>query len=68
MNINKKIKEKFYFKYITLFFLLTLYIPLIGIIITQFVRKDLFSITYMVFIIDFIISIILTNIYYKFYI
>ena len=62
MNINKKIKEKFYFKYITLFFLLTLYIPLIGIIITQFVRKDLFSITYMVFIIDFIISIILTNI------
>lgn len=65
MNINKKIKEKFYFKYITLFFLLTLYIPLIGIIITQFVRKDLFSITYMVFIIDFIISIILTNIYYK---
>lgn len=67
MNINKKIKEKFYFKYITLFFLLTLYIPLIGIIITQFVRKDLFSITYMVFIIDFIISIILTNIYYNFF-
>ena len=65
MNINQKIKQKFYCKYITLFFLLLLYIPLLGIVITQFVRKDLFPIAYTFFIIDFIISIILTSVYYK---
>lgn len=65
MDISKKIKQKYYCKYITLLFLLILYVPLFGIIITQFVRKDLFLIFYIFFIIDFIISIFLTNIYYK---
>lgn len=68
MDISKKIKQKYYCKYITLLFLLILYVPLFGIIITQFVRKDLFLIFYIFFIIDFIISIFLTNILYKFYI
>ncbi len=65
MDISKKIKQKYYCKYITLLFLLILYVALFGIIITQFVRKDLFLIFYIFFIIDFIISVFLTNIYYK---
>lgn len=42
-----------------------LYILFLGIIITQFIGTGLFRIFYIIFIIDLIISIILTNVYYK---
>ena len=68
MDISKKIKQKYHCKYITLCCLLMLYILFLGIIITQFIGTGLFRIFYIIFIIDLIISIILTNVYYKFYI
>ena len=40
MNLKKTLKRKFYLKYFTLVFLLLLYVPIIGLIVTQFAYKD----------------------------
>ena len=42
MNLKKTLKRKFYLKYFTLVFLLLLYVPIIGLIVTQFAYKDYF--------------------------
>jgi hypothetical protein len=65
MNLTKKIKQKYHFKYITLIFLFMLYIPLVGIIVTQFKYKYLFPMFYIFFILLFIVDMLLSYIYYK---
>lgn len=67
MNIEKTLKRKFHLKYFTLAFLLLLYVPIIGLIVTQFVYKDYFTHAFITFIVMFVISILLILVYEKRY-
>ena len=68
MNLIKHIKNKYHFKYFTLIFSLLLYIPVIGLVITQFIAKNYFLHCFVIFIIMFIVAIILNIIYEKKYV
>ena len=65
MNLKKTLKRKFYLKYFTLVFLLLLYVPIIGLIVTQFAYKDYFMHFFITFIVMFAIAILLNIIYEK---
>ena len=65
MNLKKTLKRKFYLKYFTLVFLLLLYVPIIGLIVTQFAYKDYFMHFFFFFIVMFAIAILLNIIYEK---
>jgi len=67
MNITKLIKHKFIIKYITLFVLLSLFIPLIGILITEFILTQYSTYCLIAFIIIFLLAIFLMTIYEKKY-
>ena len=65
MNLSKQIKRKYHFKYITLFCLLLLFLPLLGIIATQFIHQDLYPVCVRIFIILLALDFFLMHIYYK---
>lgn len=65
MKLSKKIKLKYRFKYITLSFLLLLFLPLVGIIATQFIYQNLYPIFISIFVIFLALDFLLMHIYYK---
>lgn len=67
-NLHKLIKYKFYFKYFIVFLTFMLYIPLIGIIVTQFKNQEHFLNFLIAFGVLFIVITILNIIYEKFFI
>lgn len=67
MNIKKTLKQKFCLKYLTLVFLLLLYVPIIGLIVTQFAYKDYFTHVFIAFIAMFVIAMLLILVYEKRY-
>lgn len=65
MKLEKTLKRKFYLKYFTLVFLLLLIVPIIGLIVTQFVYKEYCIHFYITSIVMFAIAILLNIIYEK---
>ena len=64
-KLHMLIKRKFYFKYITLVCILFLYVPLVGIIVTQFEYKECFWYYFIGFIALFIGVIVMNMVYEK---
>lgn len=64
-TIDRLIRKKFYFKYVTLFCVLLLYIPLAGIIVTQFIFKEKFVSCFIAFIIHFFVVLAMNVVYEK---
>lgn len=67
MNLEKTLKRKFYLKQFTLILLTLLYIPVIGLIVTQFIYKEYFIHIFIIFIVMFVITMILILIFEKVY-
>lgn len=65
INLEKLIRKKIFCKYVTIFFILMLYIPLAGFIVTQFKYKKYFVHCLIAFIFIFCVALVMNVVYEK---